>query len=282
MRTSCAVVLSALLLFVTACAQKVNDPADVQAIRKSMKDFEKAVNAGDAGAVAALITETTVWADQNVPVVVGSEAVRSQWRTSFGQFRLEFSAPVEEVRVTGDVAVARGTWTMKSTPRTQGVEGSSDSGSWIVVFARQNDASWKWDWLVANSDQPLPGSSASGEDEQTLYRLERDWAAAVRRKDTAAVEKFLADEFVSNFDGRIQSKRQFLAEMKADPARIASAATREMKAMVLGSTAFVHGLFIEKSTTGDRDTSQQVRYSEVYVKRSGRWQCVTQYLTKAQ
>jgi ketosteroid isomerase-like protein len=247
-----------------------------------MDDFEKAVNAGDAGAVAALMTDRTVWADPNVPVEVGSDAIRSLWRTVFGQFKLEFSGPVEDVRVTGDVAVARGTWTMKSAPRAQGVEGFSDSGSWIVVFARQNDGSWKWDWLVANSDQPLPGSTASGKDEQALYRLQQDWASAVRAKDTGVVEQFLADEFSSNFDGRTQSKRQFLAEMQADPARISSAATRDVKAMVLGDTAFVHGLFIEKSTTGGRDTSQQVRYSEVYVKRDGRWQCVTQYLTKIQ
>ena len=136
--------------------------------------------------------------------------------------------------------------------------------------------------MVPNSNQPLPGSTASGEDEQALFQLERDWAAASLKKETAAVDKFLANEFVSNFDGRTQNKKQLLAEMKANPAKIESAANSEMKAMVFGDTAVVHGLYVEKSTTGGKDTSQQVRYTEVYVKRDGRWQCVTQYLTKVQ
>jgi uncharacterized protein (TIGR02246 family) len=282
MKTTFAVIPCVLLLLVSACAQKVNNPADVQAIKKSMGDFEKAVNAGDAGAVAALMTDKTVWADANVPVEVGTEAIRSQWQAFFGQFKLEFSGPVEDVRITGDLAVARGTWTMKATPKAQGESGFSDSGSWIVVFARQNDGSWKWDWLAANSNQPLPGSTASGADEQALFQLERDWAAANLKKDTAVVDKFLANEFVSNSDGRIQNKKQALAEMKNSPAKIESAANSDMHAMVFGDTAVVHGLYVEKSTTNGKDTSQQVRWTEVYVKRDGRWQCMTQYLTKVQ
>jgi len=45
MKTTYVVILSVLLLLSTACAQKVNDPADVQAIKKSMDDLTKAVNA---------------------------------------------------------------------------------------------------------------------------------------------------------------------------------------------------------------------------------------------
>ncbi len=53
MKTVYAVILCVLLLLVSACAQKVNAPADVQAIKKSLDDYAKAVNAGDVdGAVA--------------------------------------------------------------------------------------------------------------------------------------------------------------------------------------------------------------------------------------
>jgi len=83
-----------------------------------------------------------------------------------------------------------------------------------------------------------------------------------------------------HFNGRTPNKKQVLAEMKANPAKIESGANSEMRAMVFGDTAVVHGLYAEKSTTNGKDTSQQVRYTEVYVKRDGRWQCVTQYLTK--
>jgi len=148
-----------------------------------------------------------------------------------------------------------------------------------VTFARQGDGSWKWGWVVPNSSQPLPGTTAGGEDERALYQLEKDWAAASAVKDTAVVEKFLADDFVSNFDGRAMNRRQLLAFMKANPATVESASIKDMRAMVFGDMALVHGLYAEKSTTRGKDSSLQERFTEVYAKRDGRWQCVTQYVT---
>jgi len=282
MRTAYAVILSVLLLLVTACAPKVNDPADVQAIKKSMDDFVKAVNAGDAGAVAALTTDKTVYADLNVPVAVGAEAIRSLWQAAFDQSKYEFSVPVEDVRVTGDVAVARGTWTVKHTPKVQGVAGGTDGGSWMTTFARQNDGSWKWDSVVANSNQPLPGSTASGEDEQALYQIERDMTEALVKKDAAAMDKMLANEFQANYASVVGNKKQLLAATKSDTTKFESAINSEMKALVFGDTAIVHGLMTSKSSMGGKDTSGQDRYTDVFVKRDGRWQCVTGYSTKVQ
>jgi len=281
MKATFAVILCALLLLVCACAQKVNDPADVQAIKKSIDDYAKAVNAGDADGVAAVMTDRTIYADLNMPVAVGKEAVRSQTAAFNNQFKFDFSCPVEDVRVVGDLAAARGTWSVKLTPKAQGIAPISDGGSWIVTMSRQNDGSWKWDWCVPNSSQPLPGYTATGEDEQALFQLERDWAAASLKKDAAAVEKFLADEFVSNNDGKVMNKKQVLADLRNNAAQVESAANSDMRVAVFGDTALVHGLYIEKSTTNGKDTSKQMRYTEVYLKRDGRWQCVTQYVLKA-
>ena len=282
MKTTCAVFLCAMLALVSACAPKANDPADIQAIKKSVEDYAKAVNAGDADGVVAMMTDKTIYADNHSPVAVGKAAVRSMSAAFNSLFKVEFQAPVDEVRVVGDLAVARGTWAMKLTPKAEGLAPISDAGSWISTSTRQPDGSWKWDWVVPNSSQPMPGTTATGEDEQALFQLEQQWNAAGPTKDTAVVEKFLANEFVSNFDGRTQNKKQFLAEMKANAAKIDSAANSDMKAMVFGATAVVDGLYIEKSTTNGKDTSRRVRYTEVYVKRDGRWQCVIQYMTMVQ
>ncbi len=280
MKTTFAVILCALLLLFSACAQKVNDPADVAAIKKSLDDYAKAANTGDVDGIVALVTDKAVWADSNLPVAVGKEAIRSLLAGFNSQFKSEFKVEVEDVRVVGDLAVARGSWNVKLTPKAQGVAPITDGGSWMLVCARQSDGSWKWDWLVPNSNQPLPGSTASGEDEQALYQLERDWAAAIPKKDTAVVEKFLADEYVSNSEGRVQNKKQTLAEMKNNPAKIESTVNSDMKAMVFGDTAVIQGVANEKSTTNGKDTSSQWRYTELYVKRDGRWQCVTGYSAK--
>ena len=282
MKTTYAVSLCVLLLLVSACARKINAPADVQAIKKSADDFVKAINAGDAGAIAALMTDKTVYADLNLPVAVGAEAIRSLNQAYFNKFKAELTMPVEDVRVVGDMGVARVTWALTSTPKAQGVAPVTDSGSCIVVFARQNDGSWKWDWTVANSNQPLPGSTASGEDEQALYQIERDWVEAGIKKDTAALDKMLANEFQANYASVVGNKKQLLAAVKSDTTKIQSSINSEMRALVFGYTAIVNGLTTEKSSMGGKDTSGQYWFTDVFVKREGRWQCVTGYSTKVQ
>jgi uncharacterized protein (TIGR02246 family) len=247
-----------------------------------MDAYAKACNAGDAEGVAALMTDKTTVAVNNASVLVGNEPIKSAFGAYFSQVKVEFSAPVQDVRVAGDLAVARGTWTGKFIPKAQDVAPIADSGSWIVILARQNDGSWKWDCLTANSNQPLPGSTASGEDEQAIFQLERDWVAAGPKKDTAALDKMLANEFVINWDGRIQNKKQFLAAMKANPTKMESAANSEMRAMVFGDTAVVHCLYTEKSTLNGKDTGGTYRGTDILIKRDGRWQGAISYGTKVQ
>jgi uncharacterized protein (TIGR02246 family) len=283
MKATFALTLCLLLLLFSACSQKLNDPADVQAIKKSVEDFAKTVNAADAAGIAALMTEKAVFADLNVPVVVGKGAIQALWQAWFDQFKTEFSVPVEDVRVTGDSAVARGTWTLKGVPKAQGLAPLVDSGSWIVIFARQADGSWKWNSTVANSNQPLPGSTASGADERALYQLERDWAEANAKKDAAVLDRILANEFQANYAGFfVGNKKQFLADLKSGKTKIESMINSEMRALVFGDTAIVHGLATVKSSTMGKSTSSQGRYTDVFVKREGRWQCVTGYAAKAE
>jgi uncharacterized protein (TIGR02246 family) len=282
MKTIFAVMLCVLLLLFSACAQKVNDPADVQAIKKSMDDFVKAVNAGDAGGVASSMTDKTIFADNHESVIVGREAFRLSQQAFFNQFKPDLSVPVEDVRVVGDLAVARGTYTNNVTAKAEGVASNSYHGSWILALARQSDASWKWDWLVANSNQPSPGSTASGEDEKALYQIEQDWGVANLKKDMAAIDKILATEFQANYPGMVGNKKQFFSVLKSDTSKIEPDVPSDMKALVFGDTAIVHGLVTVKSSMAGKDTSNQYRFTDVFVKRDGRWQCVTGYSTKVQ
>ncbi len=282
MRTTYAVILCVLLLLVSGCAQKVNDPAEVQAIKKTVDDYAKAFNAGDADQAVALMTDKAIYADINVPVAVGKEAIRSLHQAFLSQFKPDFSMTADDVRVAGDLAVARGIWTVKLTPKAQGIAPASDGGSWIVVCARQNDGSWKWDWLTANSSQPLPGSTVSGEDEQALLQLERDWSEAFVKKDVATLDRIMANEFQANWPAFVGNKKQFLGLVKGGTAKAASSANSGLKAFVLGDMAIVNGLVTEQSSVAGKDTSGQYRYTDVFVKRDGRWQCVTGYSTKVQ
>jgi len=282
MKSSCAIALCVLLLLVTACTQKVNDPADVKAIKDLLAEFPKAAKANDANFFASTYyREDAIRFPPNGLPARGRESIMKLWQNFWADYKVtDFTVPVDEVYTSGDLAVARGTGQETDTPIASGLPALKYPAKWVGVYQRQSDGSWKCAFDIWNSDDPATGATADGAEERALYQLERDWAAANMKKDTAAIDKFLAKDFVSNYDGRTLNKAQLLAQIKSNPAKIESAENSDMIAMVFGDTAVVRGVYTEKSTTNGKDSSVKGRYTEVYAKRDGRWQCVTQYTTK--
>ena len=268
---SMVVVLALSAALAAACSPKVNDPADVQAVRTLVEDFGKAMNAGDPAAMTAVMTDKTIYADNHFPVAVGAEAVKAMYTAITSQFTAEFQVPVDDVRVTGDTAVARGTWTITLTPKAPGMAPIKDRGNWMSTASRQADGSWKWDAVVPNSDQPLPGATADGADEQSLVQIERDWAVASAANDAAALDKLTTDDWVNNSNGQIITKKQLLADIRSGASKVSSAEASDLRVFVVGDTATVHGVWTQKSSLRGKDTSAMERFVDTFVKRDGRW-----------
>jgi uncharacterized protein (TIGR02246 family) len=282
MKTTFAVMLCLFVLLFSACAQKVNDPADVQAIKDTQPAFDKAWNAGNAEVVASgFYTADALRMGPNEPALAGKEAIRASLQKMFDQYTTEGHDVAEDVRVSGDLAVARGTYEGKSSLKAGGYS-AQEKGKWVTAFQRQPDGSWKSFWDIYNSDMPVADALPIGMEEQALIQIEREWAAASAKNDWTALDKMLAAEYANNADGLITPKKQFLANMKSGAYKVASAAAGEMKVLVLGETAIVHGVGTEKSTLNGKDTSGTYRYTDTFIKRDGRWQAVTTYSTKIQ
>jgi len=121
-----------------------------------------------------------------------------------------------------------------------------------------------------------------GVEEQALIQIERELAAASAKNDWAAFDKMLAAEYANNVAGAITPKKQFLANMRGGAYKVASATTGEMKVLILGETGIVHGLRMEKSTLNGKHTGGTYRYTDIFAKRDGRWQCVAGHANKVQ
>ena len=104
-KTVLSAVLVLALVPLSACAPKANDPADIQAVKQTVESYSKAVNAGDPEGVVAMMTDKTIYADNHFPVAVGKAAIQSMSAAQNSLFKTEFRAPVDEVRVAGDIAV---------------------------------------------------------------------------------------------------------------------------------------------------------------------------------
>jgi ketosteroid isomerase-like protein len=124
-----------------------------------------------------------------------------------------------------------------------------------------------------------PSSPAS--DEAVILKIEQDWADALVKADVAAIEKFVAEDWiVTDPEGMIVTRAQETADLKSGTVKFESFHNDELKVRVVGDTAVVHGLETEKSSFRGKDSSGQYRFTDTFVKRNGQWQCVATHLSR--
>jgi len=111
--------------------------------------------------------------------------------------------------------------------------------------------------------------------EQELIQIERDWCAAIVKKDTAVLSRILADDYMSvGSGGGTSTRASELANLKAaDP--LSSCVNSNFKVRVYGDAAVISGLSTQSGTRkGVPFKDRQVLWTDTYIRKDGRWQCV--------
>ena len=117
--------------------------------------------------------------------------------------------------------------------------------------------------------------------EQDLVKLENDWSTAWQKKDAAFLQKLFADEYLStDQDGATFTKAQDLANVASASTSMTSFVLSDLKVHVYGDAAMVTGLNTTKATFLGKDTSGAYRFTDVFVKRDGRWQVVATHASR--
>ena len=117
--------------------------------------------------------------------------------------------------------------------------------------------------------------------EQTLLQLEREWEQANTKNDMAALERILASEFVStDSDGRLMTRAEVFARRKSGEVKITAFTQDDYKFHVIGDTAIVTGRSTVKGIRDGKDWSGQERWTDVFVRRNGRWQAVATHASR--
>ena len=115
-------------------------------------------------------------------------------------------------------------------------------------------------------------SNQVSNDEQLLREAANSWLHADLKGDVPTVNILLADEF--SFLGG-NNRSQYLASMNPDPTLIVeSAAVEDQKVQIYGETAIVTGVNSYRFKKDGRPIQARFPSMTVWVKKSGRWQCV--------
>ena len=129
----------------------------------------------------------------------------------------------------------------------------------------------------AAAAQAQPGAT----DEQTLVELERAWNDAFYKKDIEFLDSLLAEEFVATYDdGSLGDRNRELELSAAFNQRVISATQEDFTVRVYGDTGVVwFTLRLVGIRQGER-AEVAFRYTDVWVRRDGRWQCVSTQSTR--
>jgi uncharacterized protein (TIGR02246 family) len=160
------------LVFVVACAPAPQEPveapdtreADEAAIRAAVRDWTAAAEAKDADRFASFYMDDGVLMLEGMPDIHGQSDLR-EGMTGMMQdpnFSLSFDTDDVEVARSGDMAYETGTYTMTVTdPSTSAPV--TERGSYVVVWRKQDDGSWKVAVDAPLSDPSEPTEPAPDE-----------------------------------------------------------------------------------------------------------------------
>ena len=133
-------------------------------------------------------------------------------------------------------------------------------------------------WPITHA---LFAQSKPGKVSEILIQMELDWSQADVKKDAAALNRILADDWMGiDFQGTVMTKPDVMRDIHSDATATESTQLGEMKVRIFGNTGIVSGTEVEKSQYKGKDSSGAYIWTDVFVLRNGRWQAVSSQSTK--
>ena len=128
-----------------------------------------------------------------------------------------------------------------------------------------------WLLLLCPLGYASPCPTGQAKDEAALIQIEQTWARALEAQDVSALACILADEFEDAGPGGALSDRSKILGRAANHPGVHHELS-ELHARVYGDAAYIRGVAAAAMDKGR--LARKLRFTDVYVYREGRWQCV--------
>lgn len=169
-------------------------------------------------------------------------------------------------RVLGALTTARVVGSTRATRRTR-------TSSFVLLLVVAS---------VFAATAPVHAQRAQS-DQDVLIELERTWNAAVYDKDLEFIDSILADDYTATYeDGDVGDRAKELKLVAEFNQQVESAIQDDFSVRVYQDAAVVRfTLHLIGIKQGQR-TALDLRYSDVWIVRDGRWRCVSSQSTRVE
>jgi len=154
-------VAASAMLMATGCNQARNThDADVQAITELENQWNQAYAAKDTEKIVANYDDNAVLMVPGAAASVGKDAIRTAIKQMISDpaMTLKFQASKVDTSTSGDMGYTHGSYTLTLTdPESKRL--INDHGSYVTVYRKEPDGSWKAVSDIASSAVPPPPSS---------------------------------------------------------------------------------------------------------------------------
>ena len=138
------------------CALAGNAQAQPTAeFQKILDTYSKALDANDVETLVELYSPNGVFMREDMPAVVGRDALRDSYKNVFATLKVGLSFKVQEAEQSGDLGWARSVSTGKVKVLASGAE-TSESYNQLIVFRKEGGA-WKIRSYLYASNKSAPG-----------------------------------------------------------------------------------------------------------------------------
>lgn len=248
--------------------------ADEKTLLKFIADYDRAYETNDIRFVERNLHEDYIL------VLDGERKNRAEL---LAEIRKDIAAPQarkrdlqstnDSLRVVGEVAVAAGLIDWKESEKNNTNAGQE---RYTLIFERRGG---RW-LLLSEHISSIRRDRAAMEAEVT--KASSDYTEMIRRRDVAAIERVLTDEYVStNEAGQIRNKAQDLERQKNNPYKIESLAMSDQKVRVYGSNIAVETgkVTFKGADKNGKTTAGSERYTSTWIRRDGRWQIIADHIS---
>jgi ketosteroid isomerase-like protein len=108
-----------------------------------------------------------------------------------------------------------------------------------------------------------------------ILALEHAWNQALERQDVKALAEIFDNAlFLVDYDGKVMTKTEYLAQLRSKDNHLQQVVTDKMIVQLFGNTATVVGTYRETGTERGKPYVRRGRYMDVWMLEGANWICI--------